>query len=260
MAYDFRGKIAALAGASQGIGLACAQELVRGGADVCICARTPANIEAARKELEELAQRTGSGGAVHAIAVDMSTAEGVQAFVDETVKRFGGIDIAVNSAGGSRSAHFLEIPDEYLLEGWTLKLLGGIRLTRAVTPHMERRGGGSIVLLSGSSTGAAPTRIPAQTTNGAQRSFVAAVRDDLAARNISINLVQPGLVQTRRYTIDMERRARERGISVEQAIQERNTTVPSGHLTQPEEIAELVAFLCARRVHNLTGHEVQCAW
>ena len=260
MVFDFKGKVGMVTGASQGIGLACAQAFVQGGASVAICARTASDVEAAARDLEELADKVGAGGHALGVVVDMSTAEGVQLFVDQTVGRFGGIDMLVNSAGGSRSAPFLELPDQYLQEGWDLKLLGGIRITRAAAPVMEKRGGGSVVLLSGGSSGPAPGRVPAWTTNGAQRSFVSAVAEELAGRGISINLVMPGLVQTRRYTLEIERRASERGLSVEQVLQERNASVPTGHLTQPEEIAELIAFLCARRVVNLTGHEIVCAY
>ncbi len=260
MIHDFSGKVAMVTGASQGIGFACAEHFIRGGANVAIAARTPENIASAIKALEEVAQQGGKGNTVLGVTVDLSTAEGSQAFVQQTVDRFGGVDVMVNSAGGSRSAHFLEMPDQYLIDGWTLKLLGGIRMTRTVVPEMEKRGGGAIVLLSGASSGTSPQRLPALTTNAAQKSWVGGVAEDLAKRNISINLVQPGLVQTRRYTIEIERRANEAGTSLDEMLQKHLTTVPTGHITQPEETAELIAFLCARRVINLTGHEINCAY
>ena len=129
MIHDFSGKVAMVTGASQGIGFACAEHFIRGGANVAIAARTPENIASAIKALEALAQQGGKGNAVLGVTVDLSTAEGSQAFVQQTVDRFGGVDVMVNSAGGSRSAHFLEMPDQYLIDGWTLKLLGGIRMT-----------------------------------------------------------------------------------------------------------------------------------
>ncbi|MSQ28353.1 MAG: SDR family oxidoreductase [Dehalococcoidia bacterium] len=261
MIYDFKGKVAIITGASQGIGLGCAEAFVRGGADVAICARTPANIESATQQLEALAQSSGSGSRVLGVVADLSTAEGVDGFVKQSAERFGGIDIMVNSAGGSRSAPFLELPDEYLTEAWNLKLLGGIRITRAVVPHMEKRpNGGAIILLTGGSSGHNPQRVPAWSTNGAQRSWVSAVAGDLAARNVTINLLMPGLVATRRYTIEIERRAKESGVSYEEALQKQVANVPTKHVTTPEEIAELVAFLCTRPVINLTGHEIYCAY
>lgn len=260
MTYDFKGKVAIITGASQGIGFGCAEAFVRAGADVAICARTPANIESATRALEALAQSSGSGSRVLGVTADLSTAEGVDGFVKQSAGRFGGIDIMVNSAGGSRSAPFLELPDEFLTEAWNLKLLGGIRITRAVVPHMEKRNGGAIVLLTGGSSGHNPQRVPAWSTNGAQRSWVSAVAGELAARNVTINLLMPGLVATRRYTIEIERRAKEAGVSYEEALQQQVANVPTKHVTTPEEIANLVAFLCTRPVINLTGHEIYCAY
>lgn len=261
MSFDFKEKVAIITGASQGIGLACAEEFVRSGAHVAICARTPANVASAAKQLEDLAKSTGLGGGVLGVVADLSTAEGVTGFVEQSAARFGGIDIMVNSAGGSRSAPFLELPDEFLTEAWNLKLLGGIRITRAVVPHMEKRpSGGAIVLLTGGSSGHNPQRVPAWSTNGAQRSWVSAVAGDLAARNVTINLLMPGLVATRRYIMEIERRAKEAGVSYEEALQQQVANVPTKHVTTPEEIANLVAYLCTRPVINLTGHEISCAY
>ncbi len=259
MAHDLENKIAMVSGASQGIGFACARELIRRGSSVALAARTRDDVDAAAVELQAVANQVGADGHALGVQADLSLAEGVNHFVEETMRRFGGGDALVCSHGGSKGAHLLELPDEYLLEAWQTKLLGGIRLTRAVVPIMEKRGGGSIVLISGASRGPAPDRVPAWSTNGAQRAWVSAVAEDLARRGIGINIVNPGNVETRRNRASNERLAKERGVPVEQVRRERMARYVTRHLTQPEEIADLVAFLCARRVINIVGQELD-AW
>ena len=158
--------------------------------------------------------------------------------------------------GGSRSAPFLELPDENLIEAWQNKLLGGIRLTRAVVPIMEKRGGGSVVLISGGRFGPDVRMVPSWSTNGAQRGWVSAVAEDLAHRGIAINIVNPGNVNTRRIGDANQRIAKERGITAEEVMGERRAGFVTGHLTEASEIGDVVAFLCARRVINIIGQEI----
>ena len=253
--YDFRGKVCMVSGGSRGIGFATAQAFVQAGASAAIAARTPAGVEEAVGELEELASQAGAGGQVLGVAADLSEAAGAAHFVDGTVGRFGGADILVNCAGGSQGAPFLELADEPLLAGWQLKLLGAIRLTRAMTPIMEARGGGAVVSIGGGAH-PGPDGVIAATTCSAMQAFTRAVASDLAPRGISINIIHPGSVRTRRLLGNAERRAQRLGVPVEQVLQEQAARIPTGHVTEPDEIASLVLFLASQRVVNLTGAEI----
>lgn len=260
MDLDLKGKVAVISGASEGIGLACAERLVDHGASVAICARTAANVAAAEKELEARAAKTGKGGHALGVVADFAKGEDIDRFVDQAAKKLGGVDIAVNCAGGSNASPFLELKDEDVLAGWGLKALGAIRLTRAVTPIMESRGGGAVVILGGGHDTPRAERVTAWTTNAALRSFVTAVSADLAKRGVTVNLVSPGLVATKRAILDMEQRAKLEGKTLEQVTKELNAQRPSGHMTTADELADLVVFLGARKVINLTGQEFQFAF
>jgi 3-oxoacyl-[acyl-carrier protein] reductase len=255
--YDFSGKVAVITGGSSGIGLAAARAFVRAGASVAIAARTEVNVENATKELQAIVKESGSNGGAIGVVADMSKAEGFQKLVDEAVKAFGGIDIAMSNAGGSGSGPFLELTDEMLMGGIGLKLLGAVRLTQAVAPIMESRGGGAVVCI-GATAGKdpKPTRIPAATTNTAMRTFVKAAALDLAPRGISINIIQPGLVRTQRQRFIAEYAAEQRKISVDEVMKEQEAASPTGRVTEPEEVADLTLFLSSRSVFNLTGAEV----
>jgi NAD(P)-dependent dehydrogenase (short-subunit alcohol dehydrogenase family) len=166
------------------------------------------------------------------------------------------MDILVNSAGGSQPAPFLELTDEQLVGGWTLKLLSAIRLTRAVVPIMEARGGGSVVSIGGGTANFSPDRVTAATTISAMRGFTKAVAPDLAKRGISVNIIHPGSVSTGRQRMLAGYTAGRRGVSVEQVIEEQAAAVPTGHVTTPEEVADLALFRTSRSIFNLTGAEV----
>ena len=254
--YDFSGAVAMVSGGSRGIGLATARAFAGAGASVAIAARTQEDVEVAARDLEELAAQAGSGGGGLGVVADLTEAPGVRRFVDQTVERFGGVDILVNSAGGSEPAPFLELTDEQLVGGWTLKLLSAIRLTRAVAPLMEARGGGAVVSIGGGTANFSPDRITAATTISAMRAFTKAVAPDLAKRGINVNIIHPGSVSTGRQRLLAEYNARRRGVSVEQVMEEQAAAVPTGRVTTPEEVAVLALFLTSRTVFNLTGAEV----
>ena len=88
------------------------------------------------------------------------------------------------------------------------------------------------------------------------QAFTRAVASDLAARGISINIIHPGSVRTRRLLGNAELRAQRLGVPVEQVLQEQAARIPTGHVTEPDEIASLVLFLASQRVVNLTGAEI----
>lgn len=257
MTYDFQDKVAVISGGSRGIGHATARRMIQEGASVAFAGRNRDSVNRATDELSALVEDVGSNAKVLGVAVDLATPEGVQELVDAATIRMGGVDILVNNVGDSGYGPLLELQDETIVGAWELKALGAIRLTRALVPVMEARGGGAIVNISGGAgRNPGPESLPAALANSGVRVFTRAMGGELAKRGISINCITPGTVKTDRHTARAEQQARTQGTSVEQVIQDLDKRAPTGHVTTPEEVAELVLFLASRRVYNLTGAEI----
>jgi NAD(P)-dependent dehydrogenase (short-subunit alcohol dehydrogenase family) len=131
------GKTALVTGGSKGIGLAAARGLAAEGARVMIAARDGTVLARAAKDIEAT-----TGQRVETAPVDLSTLEGVRGLVADALARLGRLDILVNNAGAIKGGDFLTTPDEEWMRGWSLKLLGYIRMARETLPAMRRQGRG----------------------------------------------------------------------------------------------------------------------
>ena len=135
MELGLEGKVAIVTGGSKGIGRATALGLAQEGANVAICARGVEDLEMAAAEISELTGRT-----ILPVRADMTMLEDIQNLVATTVAELGGVDILVNNAVNSVAAPFLELSDEDWLNHINVKVMGYVRCSREVVPHMERRG------------------------------------------------------------------------------------------------------------------------
>ncbi len=153
MDLGLKDKTAVVTGGSKGIGRAAARRLAAEGARVLIASREASTLAGAAREIE-----AETGRRVETVPVDLSTLEGVRALSAEALRRLGRIDILVNNAGAIKGGDFLTTPDEEWLRGWSLKLLGYIRMARETLPHMQRQGSGRIINVVG-----AAARNPAAT-------------------------------------------------------------------------------------------------
>ncbi len=145
MDLGLRDKVAIVTGSSRGLGLASAKALAAEGCRVTLCARTEAALHAAARDVSSVA---GSGDRVLAVSADLATAEGVQAVIDRTVATFGGIDVLVNNLGLARGAGLLETSDAEWQEAFDYTLMPAVRASRLAVPHMQRRGGGAIIIIA----------------------------------------------------------------------------------------------------------------
>ena len=132
--------VALVCAASQGLGKAAARALAAGGAAVAICSRRAEAIEAAAREL-----RQDTGADVVPLVADLSRAPDPARVVQQTVDRFGGLDVLVTNTGGPRSAPFEALSDQDWQDAVDSLLMSVVRLCRAAVPHMRARGGGRII-------------------------------------------------------------------------------------------------------------------
>jgi NAD(P)-dependent dehydrogenase (short-subunit alcohol dehydrogenase family) len=143
MDLELDGNAALCTAASSGLGLASARALAAAGADVAICGRTPEHLEAAAEDLE------GAGdGDVLAVEADLTERAQVEALVEQTVDRFGGLDHLVTSAGGPPSGSFADVADEDWYGAFDTLVMSAVWATRFARPHLEASDAGSIVAIT----------------------------------------------------------------------------------------------------------------
>lgn len=246
MELGLRGKVVIVTGGSRGIGRAVAKAFASEGAKVAIGAR---NEEALRKAAEEI------GGEVLPVSADLTTWEGVNRLVDTTVERFGRVDVLVNNAGAAPGDTLETMDEERFIEGGLkLKLLGYMRCTKAVIPHMRRQGGGRIINIIGNDGNRYPYwEFGATLVNAACIAMVKALAQQYGRENILINAVNPGPVKTERWDWLVQRFAGDWGIDFESANFYAVKSIPLERLCTPEEVANLVLFLASDKASFVNG-------
>lgn len=251
---NLSGKTAIVTGGSAGIGLATAKALYREGVNVTIVARNPERLEQAVKAIQEIPSQANK---VIAVNADITQAESIEAIVSQTLKTFGQIDILINNAGSARAGSFLDLSDAAFIDAWNLKLLGYIRLVKAVVLDQIRRQDGRIVNIVGGA-GRTPRAnfLPGSTTNAALLNFTRGISTELAQHNIRINAISPGLTATERAEQLAQQQAEASQIGVEEFKTRALKAIPLGKLVQPEEIANLALFLVSDLAASITGTEI----
>jgi NAD(P)-dependent dehydrogenase (short-subunit alcohol dehydrogenase family) len=245
---ELEGKVAVVTGGSRGIGKAIARRLADDGADVVIAARTAATLEATA---EEIAAATGRR--VEPVPADLSALDGCEVLHREATARFDHIDILVNCAGATKSGRFLELSDELWQEGFDLKFFGAVRLCRLFWPHLAASHGSVVHIVGGMARTPNPNFAIGGAVNAALANFGKALAGLGLVDDVNVNMVHPGQTQTERLTEMMADQAARQGTTADQVLAEAIQRQGIRRLGTPEDVAELVAFLCgpqARHVHG----------
>ena len=244
----FAGKRAFISGGSKGIGLACAQRLASEGADVFLASSNADRLTDACNDIEAEA---GTRAAFH--AADLRTLEGCNAAANTAIKTFGGCDIFVHSAGATKGGIFPEQPDEEMIDGFALKFHGGVRLARALWPALKAANGSVVNVVGGFARTPAADFMVGGTVNAALANFSKALAEQGLRDDVNVTWIHPGLTVTERLETIFADRSEQQGKPRDQIEREQISTEGIRRLGQPEDIAELVAFLCspaARHVHG----------
>jgi len=238
-------KVAVVTGASRGLGRAIALALAGERARVVMCARNAGDLDAAVAEARRIGLRDQ---AAVGVAADVTTADGVSAVIEAAVRAYGGVDIIVNNVGGSGARDFDGTDEQDLQAVLDRNLFPALRVSRAALPHLRARGGGVIVFVAsvyGRESGGGPSYNVAK---AAEISLAKAMARDLAKDGIRVVSVAPGSILFPGGGWDRRQKADPAGIA---AFVERE--IPSGRFGRPEEIADVVTFLCSPRAGWITG-------
>ncbi|ANM29652.1 short-chain dehydrogenase [Acidobacteria bacterium Mor1] len=243
MDLGLRDKVAIVTGGTRGIGKASAAALLREGARVVICGRTPGTLREAEAELSPL-------GEVSGLELDVTDADAPARLVSETTGRFGRVDILFSNVGGNRRKPFLETTDEDWAELHELNLGSHIRLARAVAAPMKEQGQG-VILFNASIFGreaGGPELTIYNTTKAGMISLAKIMALDLAPFGIRVNSIAPGSILFPGGSWHKRREADPDGIA---RFVERN--LPLGRFGHLDEVADFVAFMVSERASLLTG-------
>ena len=255
MQLDLSGKTAVVTGGSAGIGLACAQALYAEGVSVLIAARDEARLARALTVIETHAEQ--SGAQAMSVSADVSTAAGVERTCELALRTWSQVDILINNAGSAPSGDFYNLSDDAYHGAWDLKLLGYMRMVRALAPQMKARREGRIVNIVGAAAhNPTPTFLAGGTANAAIINFTKGISQDLAPHGVRINAISPGPVNTERARSLARQEAAAQGISVEEATARRVASTPLGRMAEADEIADMALFLVSDRAASITGAEI----
>jgi 3-oxoacyl-[acyl-carrier protein] reductase len=251
MDLALKGKAVVVTGGNRGIGRGIALAFAGEGANVAIVGRDKDALAKVKGEIE------AKGVKALAIQADLFTAEGCSRAVEDTAKAFGRLDVLVNNASTSVSGGLETLTDEQLMERLTGKTLAYMRCCRAALPHMRKAGGGRIVCIGGGAARKAEkTSLPSGLGNSALTNFAKHLSNDVARENITVNVVHPPFTKTDRYPARLEARAKQLGVSLEEAEKSFVANFPIGRLIEPKDIAPMVLFLASPQASAITGQAI----
>ncbi|HDL50523.1 MAG TPA: 3-oxoacyl-[acyl-carrier-protein] reductase [Firmicutes bacterium] len=232
-------KTALITGGARGIGRAISLSLSEKGFDIGINFRkSKEEAKQLKKEIEERFNRR-----VILLRGDISKRRDVQSIVKDFLKEFGRIDVLVNNAGITKDNLLIRLTEDDFRKVIDINLIGTFLMTKEVIPHMLRRRSGSIINIS-SIVGIFGNK--GQTNYSASKAgiigFSKSLAKEVASRNIRINVIAPGFIET-----DMTE-------EIQEEIKEKILkNIPLGRFGKPKEVANLVTFLASEESSYMTG-------
>ena len=253
MDLELKNKVAIVGGASKGLGRACAEVLAEEGVRLVMCSRTQADLEKAAQEI-----RGKTKAEVLVFAGDLEQHSTIQALIAAAIKHFGRLDVLVNNSGGPPLAKSFNATEEQWATAVQRSLLYFARMSREALPHLKKQGSGRIINILASTV---YQPIANLALSGATRmgvvAFAKSLADEVGRDGILVNNVCPGSLLSERMLGNVKARAKELGISVEEALVERAKETAIGRIGEPRELANLVAFLASGKSSYITGTTIR---
>ncbi|MCA0458791.1 MAG: SDR family oxidoreductase [Chloroflexi bacterium] len=247
MDLGLNGKVALVAAASKGLGFGVARALATDGARVSICSRDSASVDSAVKKLTD-----ETGSEVIGTACDVTNAASITAWVDATAAKWGVIDALLVNAGGPPGGLMLDMTDEQWQAAFELTLMSSVRMIRAAVPHMTN--GGSILTITSSSIKEPIERLGLSTVmRSGVAGLVKTLADELAGKNIRVNNLIPGRIDTERVAQLDAAAAKRQNISIEDVHKQSIAKIPLKRLGTIDDFGAAAAFLLSPTAAYITG-------
>lgn len=235
MDLNLTGKTALVFGASQGIGKAIAESLIKEGVKVAICSRTEATLNKTKEEI----------GASLALAGDLTKSGEAKRVTEEAIKEFGRLDILITNTGGPAKNNFAEVTTEQWNTDFQSIWLSVTESLQSALPKMAENNYGRVLMVT---SVAAKEPLPGLTTSNGLRAGLAgltrSISNEYASSGITLNVLLPGYTNTDRLkALNLS----------EEKVKE---LVPAGRLGKPCELADMATFLASEKGAYITGQSI----
>lgn len=252
MDTGLRNRVAIVAGASQGLGLAAAFALAAEGAHVALCARNSQALEHAAVTIRER-----FGVQAHFEAFDIRSSSAISRFVANVAEMFDHIDVCVTNAGGPPAKEFLETTDQEWDDAFVLNLRSAAAFARSVIPSMRKQHWGRIITISSVTVRQPqPQLILSNAIRAGVMGLVRTLASEFGKDGILVNNVAPGYTATDRLKALSAHRASVSGESQQEIEQAWIDQIPLGRLGKPEEVADAIVWLASERASFVTGQTI----
>jgi 3-oxoacyl-[acyl-carrier protein] reductase len=245
-AQKLSGKVAVVTGASKGIGASIAKHLAAEGAAVVV------NYASSKAGADKVvAEITGKGGKAVAIQADVAKKAEIERLFAESKKAFGALDILVNNAGIYEFVPLEGVTEEHFHRQFNLNVLGLILTTQEAVKQFGPAGGSIVNISSVASSAAPPTGSVYSATKAAVDAVTKSLAKELGPRNIRVNAINPGMVETEGV--------HSAGIADSDFRKQVEATTPLGRIGQPQDIAAAAVFLASADSAWITGETLVIA-
>lgn len=246
MAQKLTGQVAVVTGASKGIGASIAKHLAAEGAAVVV------NYASSKKDADRVVSEiTGAGGKAIAVQANIAKRTDIERLFAETKKAFGKLDILVNNAGVYEFRALEEVTEEHFHKMFDLNVLGLILSSREAAKLFDGKGGSIINISSAASTFAPPTSSVYSATKGAVDVITKVLAKELGPRNIRVNAINPGMVETEGVHTG--------GFINSDFRKQLEQLTPLGRIGQTVDVAPAAVFLASPESSWITGETLVIA-
>ncbi len=247
MDLGIKGKRALVCASSKGLGKGCAVALAEAGVDLVLNGRGVEALEATADELRAI------GVNVTPVAADVTTEEGRAALLDAAQ----GVDILVNNAGGPPPGLWSDWDRADFIKALDANMLAPIALMKALLPGMIDQGWGRVVNITSASVKAPIAQLGlSNSARAGLTGYVAGTSRQVAPHGVTINNMLPGIHATDRAVSLDTGVSNAQGISIEQAIAQREATIPARRYGTAQEFGAMCAFLCSQHAGFLVGQNI----